>query len=174
MGGGHVGKATSTLAALLGYRIYVIDDRPEFANKERFPEVEKVVVADYSEGLNHVPINANTSIVVATRGHRYDDLALEAAVKTTAGYIGLLGSQRKSILIYERLARLGVPTERLRGVRAPVGLDIGALTPEELAVSIMSEVIMHRHGKFGSPLTMDSKYFDRAVEKGLTTANASK
>jgi len=174
MGGGHVGKATSTLAALLGYRIYVIDDRPEFANKERFPEVEKVVVADYSEGLNHVPINANTSIVVATRGHRYDDLALEAAVKTTAGYIGLLGSQRKSILIYERLARLGVPTERLREVRAPVGLDIGALTPEELAVSIMSEIIMHRHGKFGSPLTMDSKYFDRAVEKGLTTANASK
>ena len=173
MGGGHVGKATSTLANLLGYRIYVVDDRPQFANKERFPEAEETVVADYGEGLDHVPINANTSIVVATRGHRYDDLALEAAIKTPAGYIGLLGSRRKTILIYQRLAQQGVSADRLRDIRAPVGLDIGALTPEELAVSIMSEIIMHHHGKSGSPLTMDDRYFYRAVEKGLATANVS-
>ena len=173
MGGGHVGKATSTLANLLGYRIYIVDDRPQFANKERFPEAEETVVADYGEGLNHVPINANTSIVVATRGHRYDDLALEAAIKTPAGYIGLLGSRRKTILIYQRLAQQGVPVERLREIRAPLGLDIGALTPEELAVSIMSEIIMHRHDKSGSPMTMDDRYFYPAVEKGLATANVS-
>ena len=173
MGGGHVGKATSTLANLLGYRIYIVDDRPQFANKERFPEAEETVVADYGEGLNHVPINANTSIVVATRGHRYDDLALETAIKTPAGYIGLLGSRRKTILIYQRLAQQGVPVERLREIRAPLGLDIGALTPEELAVSIMSEIIMHRHDKSGSPMTMDDRYFYPAVEKGLATANVS-
>ncbi len=173
MGGGHVGKATATLASLLGYRIYVIDDRPEFANKERFPEAEETIVADYTEGLNHVPINANTYIVVATRGHRYDDLALEGAVKTPAKYVGLLGSRRKTILIYQRLVQQGTPVQRLQEVRAPLGLDIGALTPEELAVSIMSEIIMHRHGGTGGPMTMDEKYFNRAVGKALSTVGAS-
>ena len=173
MGGGHVGKATSRLAHILGFRIYVVDDRPEFANKERFPEAEETVVADYSRGLDNIPINANTFILAATRGHRYDDLALEAAVKTPASYIGLLGSRRKTIMIYQRLAAEGISPERLKAVRAPVGLDIGALTPDELAVSIMAEIIMHQHGSSGGPLKMDERYFNRAVEKALaTTASA--
>ena len=169
MGGGHVGKATSRLARTLGFRIYVVDDRAEFANRERFPEAEETIVAEYSKGLDQVPINANTFIVVATRGHRYDDLALEAAVQTPASYVGLLGSRRKTILIYQRLARMGISPERLKAVQAPVGLNIGALTPEELAVSIMSEIIMHRHGGSGGPMKMDERYFNRAVEKALAT-----
>ena len=174
MGGGHVAKATYTLAQMLGYRVYVIDDRPQFANKERFPgAADTVVVRDYTKGLDSVPINANTFIVVATRGHWFDDLALEAAVKTPARYVGLLGSKRKTILIYQRLVQLGIPPERLRAVQAPIGLDIGALTPEELAVSIMSEIIMFRHGGSGGPMSMDEKYFNRAIETAVSAEAAS-
>ncbi len=170
VGGGHVAKATYTLARLLGYRVYVVDDRREFANKERFPEAEDtVVVPDYTEGLDQVPINANTFIIVATRGHWFDDLALEAAIRTPAKYVGLLGSKRKTILIYQRLVQLGISPERLKQVYAPVGLEIGALSPEELAVSIMSEIIMFRHGGSGGSMRMDEKYFNRAIDKALTT-----
>jgi xanthine dehydrogenase accessory factor len=174
MGGGHVAKATYALARMLGYRVYVVDDRPQFANKERFPEAEDtLVVPDYTQGLDQIPINANTFIVVATRGHWFDDLALEAAVNTPARYVGLLGSKRKTILIYQRLVQMGVPSERLKDVHAPIGLDIGALTPEELAVSIMSEIIMYRHGRPGGPMAMDEKYFNRAIDKALTTETVS-
>ena len=174
VGGGHVAKATYALALLLGFRIYVVDDRPEFANKERFPEAEEtIVVPDYTKGLDQIPINANTFILVATRGHWFDDLALEAAVRTPAKYVGLLGSKRKTILIYQRLVQLGISPERLKEVHAPVGLDIGALTPEELAASIMSEIIMYRHGRSGGSMGMDERYFDRAVSKALSAEAVS-
>lgn len=168
VGGGHVAKATYNLAHILGFRIYVVDDRPEFANLERFPDAEEtIVVPDYSKAMDQVPVNANTFIVIATRGHWFDDLALESAVRTPAQYVGLLGSRRKTIMIYQRLAHLGISVDRLRDVHAPIGLDIGALTPEELAVSVMSEIIMRRHRGSGGPMKMDEKYFDRAVVKGL-------
>ena len=165
MGGGHIGKATAVVAKTLGFRIYVVDDRPEFANTERFPEAEAVVVADYSQGLDQVPINANTYIVVATRGHREDDYALEAAIGTPATYVGLLGSRRKTLLIYKHLLKKGHSPEVLRRVRSPVGLDIAALTPEEIAISIMSEIIMVRRGGKGGPMQMADKYFNRALEQ---------
>ena len=107
--------------------------------------------------MDKIYINANTFILVATRGHRYDDMALEGAMNTPARYIGLLGSKRKSIMIYKRLIKDGQPTDKLEEIRAPVGLNIGAITPEELAVSIMAEIIMIRRGGDGSPLKMDSK-----------------
>ena len=174
MGGGHVSKATYALAHILGFRIYVVDDRPQFANKERFPDAaDTIVVPDYANGLDQVPINANTFIIIATRGHWFDDLALEAAVRTPAKYVGLLGSRRKTILIYQRLVQLGISPERLKDVHAPVGLDIGALTPDELAVSIMSEIIMFRHGSSGGPMRMDEKYFNRAINKVMPTEAAS-
>jgi len=165
MGGGHIGKATAVVAKTLGFRIYVVDDRPEFANAERFPEAEAVVVADYSQGLDQVPINANTYIIVATRGHREDDYALEAAIGTPATYVGLLGSRRKTLLIYKHLLKKGHSPEVLRRVRSPVGLDIAALTPEEIAISIMSEIIMVRRGGKGGPMQMANKYFNRALEQ---------
>ena len=173
MGGGHVSKATYDLAILLKYRIYVVDDRVEFANRERFPGAEDtIVVSDYARGLDQVPINANTFIAIATRGHWFDDLALEAAIRTSAKYVGLMGSTRKTILIYQRLAGMGIPIEKLRQVHAPIGLDIGALTPEEIAVSIMSEIVMFRHGASGGPMIMDDKYFDRAVSKAVAAEAA--
>ena len=166
VGGGHVGKATADLARVLGYRVYVVDDRPEFANAERFPYAEQIVVAPYDRWADDLTLNVNTFIVVATRGHRFDDLALETALETRARYIGLLGSRRKTLMIYQRLTRGGVPVERLKQVSAPVGLDIGALTPEELAVSIMSEIIMVRRGGGGGTMQIDDWYIQRAVDIG--------
>ena len=166
VGGGHVGKATADLARVLGYRVYVVDDRPEFANAERFPYAEQIVVAPYDRWADDLTLNVNTFIVVATRGHRFDDLALETALETRARYIGLLGSRRKTLMIYQRLTGGGVPVERLKQVRAPVGLDIGALTPEELAVSIMSEIIMVRRGGGGGTMQMDDWYIQRAADIG--------
>ena len=163
VGGGHVGKATADLANLLGYRVYVVDDRPEFANKERFPYAEQVVVAPYHQWAEHLSINVNSFLVVATRGHRFDDMALESALKTRARYIGLLGSRRKTLMIYRRLMEQGVAKERIREVYAPVGLNIGALTPDELAVSIMSEIIMVRRGGDGGQMRMGDWYIDRAA-----------
>ena len=163
VGGGHVGKATADLAHLLGYRVYVVDDRPEFSNKERFPYAEQVVVAPYHQWAEHLSINVNSFLVVATRGHRFDDMALESALKTRARYIGLLGSRRKTLMIYRRLMEQGVAKERIREVYAPVGLNIGALTPEELAVSIMSEIIMVRRGGDGGQMQMGDWYIDRAA-----------
>jgi len=165
VGGGHVGKATADLAHTLGYRVFVVDDRPEFANPQRFPYAEQTVVTNYDQWSKHLAINVNSFIVVATRGHRYDDLALESALATRARYIGLLGSRRKTLMIYQRLLQAGIPMERLQQVHAPIGLDIGALTPEELAVSIMSEVVMARRGGKGAPMTMDQWYLDRVGQR---------
>jgi xanthine dehydrogenase accessory factor len=170
VGGGHVGKATADLAHSLGYRVYLVDDRPEFSNEERFPYAEQTVVATYDKWTDHLDLNVNTFVVVATRGHRYDDMALESALKTRARYIGLLGSRRKTIMIYRRLIEQGVPLERIKEVYAPVGLNIGALEPEELAVSIMSEIIMVRRGGDGGRMQMGEWYVDRAADIAERTA----
>ena len=163
VGGGHVGKATADLANNLGYRVYLVDDRPEFSNEERFPYAEETVVTPYDQWSDHLSINVNSYVVVATRGHRYDDMALESALKTRARYIGLLGSRRKTLMIYRRLMEQGITKDRIKEVYAPVGLNIGALTPEEIAVSIMSEIIMVRRGGDGGRMTMGDWYIDRAA-----------
>ena len=164
VGGGHVGKTTADLAHTLGYRVFIVDDRPEFANEERFPYAEQVVVAPYDRWSSEVSLSVNSFVVVATRGHRFDDMALESALDTPSRYIGLLGSRRKTLMIYQRLVRQGTSPERLKQVRSPIGLDIGALTPEELAVSIMSEIIMVRRGGTGSPMQMGDWFVDRAAQ----------
>ena len=164
VGGGHVGKATADLADSLGYTVQIVDDRNEFSNSERFPYASETIVTSYDDWAKHININVNTFVVVATRGHRYDDMALESALQTPARYIGLLGSRRKTLMIYQRLLAQGISVDRLKEVKSPIGLDIGALTPEELAVSIMSEIIMERRGGKGSPLQMGEWYLNRASD----------
>ena len=164
VGGGHVGKATADLAYSLGYRVYLVDDRPEFCNEERFPYAEERVIETYDKWTDHLDLNVNSFVVVATRGHRFDDMALESALKTRARYIGVLGSRRKTIMIYRRLLQQGVPLERIKEVYAPIGLNIGAVAPEDLAVSIMSEIIMVRRGGEGGQMQMGDWYIDRAAE----------
>ena len=164
-GGGHVSKAIAPLAGTLGFRVFVTDDREEFANAERFPEADIIVAENPETALPQLPINANTFIIIATRGHRYDNVALEAAALTPAKYVGLLGSKRKTILIYEDLIRSGLPIERIREIRSPVGLDVRGRTPEEIAVSIMAEVLMFRLGGTGQPMKIEDWRIDRIREK---------
>ncbi|MDP6102065.1 MAG: XdhC/CoxI family protein [Dehalococcoidia bacterium] len=164
-GGGHIGKSLAPLVTMLGLRLHVIDDRPEFANKERFPEADSVVVADYAEGVTQLDLRPNSSVIVATRGHREDDRALEAAVRSPAGYVGLVGSRRKTILIYEELLQHGIPLERLQAVHAPIGLDIGAKTPEEIALSIVAEIVAFREGHSGKTMTMEGRYLQKLAQK---------
>ncbi len=164
-GGGHVSKAIAPLASTLGFRVFVTDDREEFANSDRFPEADIIVAENPETALPQLPINPNTFVIIATRGHRYDNVALEAAALTPAKYVGLLGSKRKTILIYEDLIRTGLPIERIREIRSPVGLDVRGRTPEEIAVSIMAEVLMFRLGGTGQPMKIEDWRIDRIREK---------
>ncbi len=163
-GGGHVSKALAPIAKSVGFRLFIIDDREEFANAERFPEAEIVQVGEYETVLQELPINANSFIVIATRGHRYDDAALASALKTPASYVGLLGSKRKTILIYEDLLKRGFTLDELRRTRSPIGLDVGARTPEEIAISIMAEILMFRLGGSGGVLKLDERLIQAAVK----------
>ncbi len=169
-GGGHVSKAIAPLAAGLGFHVYVTDDREEFANPERFPEAVATVAARPEEAIPELPVNPNTFIVIATRGHRYDNVALAAAAATPARYVGLLGSKRKTIMIYEDLLGMGVSPERLRELRAPIGLDISARTPDEIAVSVVSEMLMFRLGGTGAPMKLDDAMIDRICAKHLAAS----
>ena len=164
-GGGHVSYALAAHAKPLGFRLFITDDREEFANPERFPNADMIVSKKPEEALDELPINANTFIVVATRGHRFDNVALAAAAATPARYVGLMGSKRKTILIYEDLVRMGIDEERLRNIRSPIGLDIRARTPEEIAVSIMGEILMYRLGGSGLPMKLEQHRIDRIIAK---------
>ena len=161
MGGGHVGKAIYDSAIPLGMDVYIIDDRTEYANHNRFPLAKDIVVSDFSHGLSNVPINKNSHIVIATRGHRQDDSALEAAIQTPARYVGLMGSIRKTLLIFKNLVAKGYSKETLDKIHAPIGLSIGAVSPEEIAISIMSEIIMIRRGGTGSSMKMKESLIER-------------
>ena len=164
-GGGHVSKAISVLAKPLGFRLFVTDDREEFANADRFPEADIIVAKKPEKALGELPVNPNTFIVIATRGHRYDGSALMAAARTQARYVGLMGSLRKTILIYEDLLRNGLPIERVKEIRSPIGLDINARTPEEIAVSIISEILMFRLGGSGISMKIDNSQLTRIEKK---------
>ncbi len=164
-GGGHVSFALATHAKPLGFRLFITDDREEFANPERFPNADIIVAKKPEDALEELPINANTFIVVATRGHRFDNVALAAAAETPARYVGLMGSKRKTILIYEDLVRMGLDEQRLRDIRSPIGLDIRARTPEEIAVSIMGEILMFRLGGTGLPMKLEQHRIDRIIAK---------
>lgn len=169
VGAGHVSKAISPMAKTLGFRIFVVDDRKEFANEGRFPEADIIIVNRPVQAFKELPINLNSFIIIATRGHRHDNVALEAAVRTDARYVGLLGSKRKTILIYEDLIRFGIPIGRVREIRSPIGLDINARTPEEISVSIMSEILMFKLGGTGLPKKLEERLIEKASEKAKTS-----
>jgi xanthine dehydrogenase accessory factor len=146
-GGGHIGKATARLGVMLGFRVTVIDDRPTFANPAHFPGAEAVLCGDIPEAMAQQTIGPDTYIVIVTRGHRNDGQTLAACVASKARYIGMIGSQRKSLLIKKELVESGRATQQqLDQVRSPIGLDIGAQTVEEIAVSIAAELVQARRG----------------------------
>lgn len=155
VGGGHVGYAVYKLATYLGFATIIVDDRERFANSDRFPESERIVVGNFAKTLEALDMKPNSYVLVATRGHKYDDEALLAAACSQAGYVGLLGSKRKAAMIFRHLFEHGVDEKRIAEIRAPVGLDIGGRSPEEIAVSIMAEILAVRHGKKGGMLKAD-------------------
>jgi len=145
-GGGHVSLAVSKVANLAGFETVVIDDREAFANKERFPEAVETHAGPWEEVFPRLQLNEFSYLVIATRGHKGDLACLRWALTTPARYIGMVGSKRKLIEFYKVLEREGVQADRLEQVHSPVGLDIGALTPQEIAVSVVAEMIAVRRG----------------------------
>ena len=146
-GGGHVAKYVSRAAALAGFRVTVVDDREKFANAQRFPEATSTVAIDFLEAFKKVSITSSTYIVIVTRGHRHDEEILEQVVKTPAKYIGMIGSTRKVMTTFKHLKERGIPESELRRVYAPVGIDIGAVTAEEIGISIVAQLIAVRRGE---------------------------
>jgi xanthine dehydrogenase accessory factor len=150
-GGGHVSFAIAQIANSVGFRIVVIDDRPMFANKERFPMASETLTLDMETAFDHLVINDLSYIVAVTRGHQHDKPIVEQAVKTQAAYVGMIGSRRKIALMWKEFETKGIPREALEAVHAPIGLDIGADSPEEIAVSLVAELIQVRRS-LGKPV----------------------
>lgn len=145
-GAGHVGTAIANAAGAAGFRVIVVDDRAEYADAARFSEGTAVLNADIDAALSRYPLTAADAVVIATRGHRNDAVILERVATSPAGYVGLLGSKRKKAVVTKGLTGAGVSAASLERVRVPVGLAIGAVTPEEIAVSVVAELIAWRRG----------------------------
>ncbi len=143
-GAGHVGQAVAELAVKLDFHVVVIDDRADFVSPQRFDPSVELVVDDIATALRRYPLDAACYVVIVTRGHRHDHQALEAVVRSSAGYIGLIGSRRKSRMILRDLAEAGVSQDVLDQVHTPIGLSIGAVTVPEIAVSIAAQLVEHR------------------------------
>ncbi|MBI4165634.1 MAG: XdhC family protein [Acidobacteria bacterium] len=155
-GGGHVSLYLAKVASVAGFEVVVIDDRPAFANPERFPDAAETLAAPWEEVFPQLAVNDFSYIVLVTRGHKGDLTCLRWALTTPARYIGMIGSRRKFIEITKVLEGEGVPPVRIERVHSPVGLDIGALTPEEIAVAIVAEMIAVRRGATASAPSLAS------------------
>jgi len=155
IGAGHVGFHTAHLAASVGFRVVVVDDRASFADAARFPTAERVDVADIPDWLRSADIGPRDYLVVVTRGHREDLDALRAALARDTAYVGLIGSKAKIARLCARLGIEGLDASQLSRLHAPIGLDLGAISPEEIAVSIVAELIAHRRGRLRPRTTAD-------------------
>ncbi|MDI6600308.1 MAG: XdhC/CoxI family protein [Thermoanaerobacteraceae bacterium] len=152
VGGGHVGYAVSRFLDFLGYDYIVVDDREEIASRERYPGAAELICAAYTEGIKRVRITPSHAVIIATEGHRYDREVLTEVLDLSAFYIGMIGSRRKVRNTMNSLLEAGYDIEKLKRVSAPVGLDLGAETPEEIAVSIVSEMMAAYKGATARPL----------------------
>lgn len=146
-GGGHVSAQIVPLAAHAGFDVVVVDDRAEFADPKRFPDALEVIQMDFEGAVAKLPVNKASYMVIVTRGHAHDKTVLEQCLKTEAGYIGMIGSRRKRDIVYEGLMKEGFTRADLDRVHSPIGIKIGAETPEEIGVSIVAELIKVRAGE---------------------------
>jgi xanthine dehydrogenase accessory factor len=155
-GAGHVGASLARLALSLGYRATLIDDRADFVTRERFPEdsLELVTASSWADAVRaKVGGGRGVSVAVVTRGHNEDEECMRAVMEARPDYVGLIGSRRRTNIVLERLRERGVDEKRLSEVRAPIGLDIGAVTPQEVALAILAEIVASRRGGKGLPLS---------------------
>ncbi len=145
-GAGHISKSLSKVLALAGFSAVVVDDREAFASRERFPDADEVHAAEYEEIFPRLGINENSYVIIVTRGHRDDMRVLKLAVGTPARYLAMIGSKRKVIGVIRELEKEGVPRAAFERLHAPMGLDIGAESPEEIAIAVAAEMIAVRRG----------------------------
>ena len=163
-GAGHVAHSLYKVARIASFDVVVADDRESYANRERFPEARDVYADDFERMMSQIVPNENSYIVIVTRGHRDDMRVLRWAVDTPARYIGMIGSKRKVISVYRELEKEGMAREKFGRVHAPVGLDIGAITPEEIAVAIVGELIaIRRHAE---PNVASKRWADEPADAG--------
>jgi len=166
VGAGHVSYHLARAAHEVGFKLHIIDDREKFANAERFPHAEEIVVDAIPEWLAKADLPAHAFAVILTRGHRHDLDALRALATKPIRYLGLIGSRAKVVRLSDALVTEGIPPDQLRRVHSPVGLDLGAITPQEIAVSILAEMIGVRYGKIDA----DSTQTDRRPGRSLRWA----
>ena len=165
-GAGHVGYFLGRMAFDTGFRVHVIDDREKFASSERFGDGIDVIVDDIPTWLEAHTLPSTAYAVVVTRGHKHDIDALRALTNAPLRYVGLIGSRAKVKRIFDALRAEGAAPETLKGVHAPIGLDIGAITPQEIAVSILAELIAVKHGKITEPaVAADSMRWEGALKR---------
>jgi xanthine dehydrogenase accessory factor len=156
-GAGHISTYLSKIASVAGFRTWIVDDRPIYANATRFPEAEQIFSDSFVSSFEAIEPDQNTYIIIVTRGHQDDENVLRWASGTNARYIGMIGSKRKIRTIVANLEQEGVARERLERIHMPIGLDIGAVVPEEIAVAIVAEMINFR--RRGSELPLSKKLF---------------
>src|SRR5688572_10233944 len=152
-GAGHISTQVSKIATVAGFRTTIVDNRPIYANADRFPEAEAIHSDSFEEAFQALTPTENTYLVIVTRGHQEDENVLRWAVGTNARYIGMIGSKRKIRTIADNLTGEGIDRDRIERVHMPIGLDIGAVTPEEIAVAIVAEAIQIRRTGFKHPLS---------------------
>jgi xanthine dehydrogenase accessory factor len=172
-GAGHVAVSLYGTAKNAGFDVSVIDDRDSYANRERFPDAKEVVAEDYEQAMARLSPSETSYVVIVTRGHRDDMRVLRWAVQTPARYIGMIGSKRKTITIFRELVKEGIPEQLFERVHAPVGLDIGAITPEEIAVAITAELIASRR-RVERPLPHMSWFHSRNLDHDESAVAAEK
>jgi len=146
-GAGHIAFCVSKLAKMVGFKVIIIDDRKEFANQDNFPEADEIIAEDTEKALTHLKITQSTYIIIVTRGHLKDEEVLGSVIKSGAKYIGMIGSRKKNATVFQNLEGQGITAEELKKVHTPIGIDIKAQTPEEIAVSIIAEIIQIRRKK---------------------------
>jgi xanthine dehydrogenase accessory factor len=155
-GAGHVGASLARLAAFAGYQTTLIDDRADFVKREQFSEkqIELALADDWNSAVRDAVRNGRgVSVAVVTRGHNEDERCMHAVMRANPDYVGLIGSKRRTSIVIERLREAGIPDEQLRNIHAPIGLDIGAVTPEEVALAILAEIVAERRGATGGSLS---------------------
>lgn len=169
-GGGHIAKPLTEFAARVGFAVTVIDDRPFFANAARFPEAKQVICQSFEKCFDELQLRESDYVVIITRGHRYDGVVLREILLHDVAYVGMIGSKRRVSAMREELALEGYDKDRLSRVNAPIGLDIGAITPDEIAISIVSQLISYKNkgiiNRFGKDFVFPE--FDRAVAEKIS------
>ena len=166
-GAGHIAVPLAQIAKLLEFRVVVIDDRASFANRERFPDADEVIAADFEETLRNFPLTPDTYVVLVTRGHQYDVQSLRTVIHAPVAYIGMIGSKRRVWAVCKLLHHEGVPVEKIRRVHAPIGIDIAAETPAEIAVGIAAEIVKIRRGGTAASLSDPIRdRYARLLEEG--------